>query len=89
MAAALNATLGGLTVYCDGLPYDAYWLDRLAAAAGCELQLRLGAWTEIVPFAEPQERVLTALKDDCAVHRAREDAERLLRALFPAVSAGS
>lgn len=34
VAERLNQALEGQTVYCDGLPWDRHWLDRLFEAGG-------------------------------------------------------
>lgn len=87
IVAALDADLAGLAAFCDGLPYDAYWLDRLHAAVGAERRFALAAWPPADLSAEAQARARACLKSQAPAHRAGADAERLVRALILSVAA--
>ncbi|MBX9651052.1 MAG: hypothetical protein K2X57_28785 [Xanthobacteraceae bacterium] len=74
VAAALDHRLSGLTVYCDDLAYDQYWLARLYAAAGREPRFTLAS-----PRSAQVERLPAS---GHRAHRALPDAERLLSAII-------
>lgn len=76
------------TAYCDGGKYDMYWLTRLSGAAGKNPDFSLGSWKGLIDMleAQSQEAVEQWMEDNPSIHRARPDAERLLRALAHAAN---
>ena len=80
VAAVLNEVLGAATAWCDGGPYDAYWIRRLFAATARRRSFALGDWHGLVRTFAPAERevALAVLEDGGSQHRARGDAEKLL-----------
>ncbi|MFG1285145.1 hypothetical protein [Xanthobacter autotrophicus] len=87
----LNEKLGHDVVWCDGGPYDAYWLRTLFDAAGIEQTFVLGDWNTLLGGLPEvcRARILTVLGDAPPGHRAGADAERLLRALAVGIGAGN
>lgn len=71
------------TAYCDGGSYDMYWLPRLSVAASKSPDFSLGSWGGLIDMLSTcdQETITEWLEDNPSIHRARPDAERLLRAL--------
>ena len=71
------------TAYCDGGSYDMYWLTRLSVAASKSPDFSLGSWGGLIDMLSTcdQETITEWLEDNPSIHRARPDAERLLRAL--------
>ena len=85
VAKALNETLGpGTTAWCDGGPYDAYWMQALFKAGDVEPVFKLADWHQLVATIgrEARERALDWLERAAMRHRARADAELLLLALM-------
>jgi hypothetical protein len=88
VAASLNEMLGSArTVWCDGDAYDIHWTGELFKAAKATPLFHLGAWHRLIAMVGPtmRERGLEWLDQAPARHRARDDAEQLLRALAYAV----
>jgi hypothetical protein len=88
VAASLNEMLGSeRTVWCDGDAYDIHWTGELFKAAKATPLFHLGAWHRLIAMVGPtmRERGLEWLDQAPARHRARDDAEQLLRALAYAV----
>jgi hypothetical protein len=88
VAATLNEMLGpGRVAWCDGDAYDIHWTGALFKAANATPLFRLGAWHRLIAMLGPamRERGLNWLDQAPARHRARDDAEQLLRALAYAV----
>jgi hypothetical protein len=42
VAAHMNQSVGGETLYCDGGEFDIFWIDRLFEAAGVQRRFRIG-----------------------------------------------
>ena len=88
VAARLNEMLGSERIaWCDGDAYDIHWTGALFKAAKATPLFRLGAWHRLIAMVGPtmRERGLEWLDQAPARHRARDDAEQLLRALAYAV----
>ena len=88
VADKLNTMLGsGRIAWCDGDAYDVHWTGRLFEAAHITPLFHLGAWHRLIALLDPamRKRGLDWLDQAPARHRARDDAERLLRALANAV----
>ena len=73
--------------WCDGDAYDIHWTGELFKAAKATPLFHLGAWHRLIAMIGPtmRERGLEWLDQAPARHRARDDAEQLLRALAYAV----
>ena len=85
VAAALNAAIKPSTVvWCDGGPYDTLWANALFKVAAIAPTFSLGEWHRLTKMLDPQarDRALEWLTNASAPHRARADAELLLRALM-------
>lgn len=69
--------------FCDGGVHDAYWMTRLAKAAGRSCSFPLADWDAMMCSlpAEAQQKAERWLGRHPVPHRAGPDAERLLRAL--------
>ena len=89
VARTLNVVAQGRTCWCDGGPYDTYWLERLFAAAGLAPAFRLGSWHALLRSLSDarRERALAWLEKQPSRHRAEADARCLLQALAFAVKA--
>lgn len=90
LAALLNAVLGsGGEAWCDGGPYDAYWMRALFKAGGMKPDSALRDWHRLAAGlgADRAACALKWLEEAPARHRARADAEKLLFALAHAVGA--
>jgi DNA polymerase-3 subunit epsilon len=88
VAARLNEMLGSERIaWCDGDAYDIHWTGELFKAAKATPLFHLGAWHRLLAMVGPtmRERGLEWLEQAPARHRAREDAEQLVRALAYAV----
>jgi len=86
VACILNSRVSTRVAWCDGGPYDAYWLRTLYAAAGCTPSFHLMDWGALsIGRPELSERLFAFLERTPAPHRARNDALRLLQALASAI----
>lgn len=86
VARILNDRVSARVAWCDGGPYDAYWLRTLYAAAGCAPSfslMDLGAL--FIGRPGLSERLDAFLERTPAPHRAGKDVLRLLRALASAI----
>lgn len=83
---AILARTGGLA-WCDGGPYDLFWLRRLEAAARVQAGFTLGDIDMLTARFSPTEflRMDRWFARAPARHRARDDAERLVKGLARAV----
>ncbi|MCL6416074.1 hypothetical protein MIB92_10450 [Aestuariirhabdus sp. Z084] len=78
VAAELNRQLPRQTLYCDGLPYDAYWQQRLFDAAGFAAAFELRSVSTLLN--EEQQRQWKHTKgeivsqESVVLHRAENDA---------------
>lgn len=91
VAQSLNDRLGSGIVWCDGGPYDAYWLRALFDAAGIKPSFTLGNWAGLLRSLPEQcrERAMTALEEAPPRHRAGADAEQLVKALAAGLAEAS
>jgi hypothetical protein len=89
VAKTLNEKLESGFVWCDGGPYDAYWLNALFEAAGCRPRFVLGNWHGLLRGLPEHCRdgALEALESAPPRHRAGADAEQLMRALQAGLAA--
>lgn len=80
---ALNAIVGSQTAFCDGGAYDGYWLTTLARAAGVVPSFKLADFDALIGRLDQRgyTRMLRFLDRAPPRHRARDDAERLMKAL--------
>jgi hypothetical protein len=84
----LNGRVSARIAWCDGGPYDTYWLRTLYEAAGCVPPFSLMDLDGLtVGRAGLRERLYDHLQRTPARHRAGEDVLRLLRALASAIGA--
>ena len=89
LAAAINSVLGDdAPVWCDGGVYDATWMAALFKAAGTMPACKLNDWHELKDKLDPHVRrdALSYLRRTTALHRARDDAARLLQAIAHALN---
>lgn len=89
VAALLNEELGSGLVWCDGGPYDAYWLRTLFGVSNLKPTFALGNWSALLlglPDAH-RENAMAALEAAPPRHRAGADAEQLMRALEAGIAA--
>lgn len=86
MLNTILATTGGLA-WCDGGPYDLFWLRRLEAVAGVKAGFRLGDLDMLTARFSPTEYLRMDRWGGRAParHRARDDAERLVKGLARAL----
>lgn len=80
---ALNAIVGGHTAFCDGGASDFAWARRLVLAAKIPNSFRLGDVDMLFGRCDQlgYMRLVRWLDRAPARHRARDDAERLMKAL--------
>lgn len=88
---ALNAIVGDNVVFCDGGRWDFGWARRLVLAAGVMNRYRMGDYAMLrmrcpTPIRAGVDRWLARTP---ARHRARDDAERLMKALAHGLSVSS
>lgn len=85
--AALNTILGTSRAWCDGGACDRYWARTLADASVIRPTFGLGEWGMLKARLDKNshERLLQWLEAAPPRHRARDDAERLLKALGQAL----
>ncbi|MDY6947270.1 MAG: hypothetical protein SXG53_16285 [Pseudomonadota bacterium] len=79
----LNTILGKDMAYCDGGAFDRHWLAMLQHAAGRTATFDLGDFAMLtlkLPHAGHQ-RLSSWLQASPPPHRARQDAERLIKAM--------
>lgn len=90
VAAILNEKLGDGVVWCDGGPYDAFWLKALFKAAGLQPEFVLGNWHGLLRTLPERcrARAMDFLEESPSRHRAGADAEQLAMALAAGMSAG-
>ena len=83
VARSLNTLIGDGSVWCDGGPFDAYWMDALFDAAGTKPGFMLRSWDGLLRELgdEVSERVRDQLEHAEVRHRAGEDAAMLMEAL--------
>ena len=80
---ALNRILGTHAAYCDGGPHDLNWARMLARTSGVRATFKIGDF-DILCGVLPQPeymRMVRWLDHASPRHRARDDAERLMKAL--------
>ncbi len=80
--AALNEILGDRAAYCDGGPHDLNWARMLAKASTVPASFRIGDFdmlTGTLPLPA-YKLMVNALDSNVPRHRARDDAERLMKA---------
>lgn len=82
----LNAMVPSRVVWCDGGPYDTYWLRSLYKAAGTVAPFTLMDINALT-LGQPdiRERMFDVLERTVAPHRAGGDVLRLFRALASAI----
>ena len=80
---ALNAIVGERPVWCDGGAYDVHWARTLVGASGVRPIFQLGHWDMLTARLEELQymRMVRWLDRAPPRHRARDDAERLIKAL--------
>lgn len=85
-AQALNRACGPIGhAFCDGGEYDAMWLERLFAAAGCSPEFQLHDLTSLfVTDRTLHRRFVDILAGTAPPHRAGDDAARLCLAMVRA-----
>lgn len=79
----LNAIIGANTAYCDGGDFDRHWLGMVQHAGGRAATFDIGNFDDLklkLPHGG-HFRLQTWLNDSPPPHRARQDAERLMKAL--------
>ena len=81
--AALNVIVGDHVAFCDGGPSDAAWARRLGLAARVPIAFGLGDFDALTARCDQSGymRLVRWLDRAPARHRARDDAERLMKAL--------
>jgi hypothetical protein len=79
----LNQLIGNGYAWCDGGEDDAYWLQRLVAHTGVNPTFQLKDWDMLTGVLDMAgyDRMVAWLDRSKIRHRARDDAENLLRAL--------
>jgi DNA polymerase III subunit epsilon len=79
---ALNAILGEQAAFCDGGPYDLHWARMLASESTIRPTFAIGDFDHLAMRcdADGYQRLVRWLDRAPAAHRARDDAERLMRA---------
>ncbi|MFG1429339.1 3'-5' exonuclease family protein, partial [Roseixanthobacter glucoisosaccharinicivorans] len=90
VARALNSLISSGPVWCDGGPFDAYWMDALFEAAGIKPSFTLRSWDGLLRELgeEVSERIRDRLEHAEVRHRAGEDAAMLMEALAARVRQG-
>ena len=90
VARSLNTLIGSGPVWCDGGPFDAYWMDALFEAAGIKPSFTLRGWDGLLRELgdDVSERVRDQLEQAEVRHRAGEDASMLMDALAAGVRQG-
>lgn len=80
---ALNAILDGRPAYCDGGSYDVHWARMLASGSGVRPTFAIGDFDHLAVLCDQigYMRLVRWLDRAPARHRARDDAERLMKAL--------
>lgn len=81
--AALNAIVGDAAAFCDGGAYDFHWARMLARASGVRATFKIGDFDHLASELEQLAymRFVRWLDRAPTRHRARDDAERLMKAL--------
>jgi hypothetical protein len=79
----LNSVIREHAAFCDGGPYDLYWARTLARASGIRATFKIGDFDMLTAKMGPSgyERFVRWLDRAPPRHRARDDAERLMKAL--------
>ncbi|HQS07647.1 MAG: hypothetical protein B7Y12_04200 [Rhizobiales bacterium 24-66-13] len=90
VARSLNTLIGGGPVWCDGGPFDAYWMDALFEAAGIKPSFTLRSWDGLLRELgdEVSQGVRDQLEHAEVRHRAGEDASMLMEALAAGLRCG-
>jgi hypothetical protein len=80
---ALNTILGDRPAYCDGGPHDLNWARMLARASQVPATFKIGDFDMLTGVLPPlaYTRMVHWLDHTSPLHRARDDAERLMKAL--------
>jgi hypothetical protein len=80
---ALNAIIGSNAAFCDGGQYDVSWARRLVLAAKVPNTFKLGDFDMLTGLCDQlgYMRLVRFLDRTPARHRARDDAELLMKAL--------
>lgn len=81
--AALNAITAGHAAFCDGGGHDEHWARMLARASGVRPIFPLGDFDHVAQLLDQlgYMRMLRWMDRAPPRHRARDDAERLMKAL--------
>ncbi len=81
--AALNTIIGEAAAFCDGGAYDFHWARMLARASGIRATFKIGDFDHLASELEQLAymRFVRWLDRAPTRHRARDDAERLMKAL--------
>lgn len=77
-----NGMIGSHVAFCDGGEHDLRWLLHLAQAAGFPPSFRLADWDALggALTSTQYEAMISWCEGQPVLHRAGDDAERLLRA---------
>lgn len=80
---ALNAITGGHPTFCDGGGHDFHWASMMARASGVRPTWAIGDFDHVGTLLERSgyARMVAWLDRATPRHRARDDAERLMKAL--------
>ena len=83
VVAALNSLVGDRPAWCDGGAYDVHWARTLTRASGILPIFQIGHWDMLTSPLDQTEymRMVRWLDRAPPRHRARDDAERLIKAL--------
>ncbi|MFG1429328.1 3'-5' exonuclease family protein, partial [Roseixanthobacter glucoisosaccharinicivorans] len=89
-ARTLNQLLGSGPVWCDGGPFDAYWMNALFEAAGIKPSFTMCSWDGLLRELgdEVSEGIRDQLEHATVRHRAGEDAAMLMEALAAGLRQG-
>ena len=85
---ALNAITGGHPAFCDGGGHDFHWARMMARASGVRPTWPIGDFDHVGTLLDPPgyARMVAWLDRAAPRHRARDDAERLMKALARGLS---